>query len=139
MVEERKSRIPGFLPGLVVRDELGAHYEAVLVVREGAGLQRDDVLALHGLLDGAVVWFDDLFVEDLVLVPPARRVLQDHLVPALQTVQVPEDEPALRSRVAEAVACYVDVRTGLPREAGVLEVEDSGGELALVASLAGQD
>src|SRR5215210_1323439 len=127
------------LTALVIGDALGPHYEAFLVVREGAGLQRDDALALYGLLDGGVARSDDLFIEDLVLVPPALGVLQYHLVPALQLVQVPEDEPALRPRVAEAVAGDVDVGPGLPREAGVLQVQRAGGELALVARLARVD
>src|SRR5215208_2371405 len=56
-------------------DALGPHYQAVLVVGQGAGLQRDDALALYGFFDGEVAWTDDLFVEDLVLVPPALGVL----------------------------------------------------------------
>src|SRR5918998_1798211 len=116
----------------VLRDELGLDDQALLVVWQRAGLEGDDVLALHRLLDRGVVGTDDPLVEDPVDVSPALGVLQHHLVPSPQLVQVPEDEEALRPGVAETVAGDVDVRLRLPREVRVPQVERASGEFALV-------
>src|SRR4051794_29814354 len=70
--------------------EFGLDYEALFVVWEGAGLEREDVLARLGLRYVGVRGVDDEGFEDRIGVFRAVRVCYVDLVPHGDLVEVPE-------------------------------------------------
>ena len=107
--------------------ELGLDDQALAVVGQRAGLEREDVLARLGVGHLDIGWADDEGLEDLVGVLGAVGVGDVDLVSAADLVEVAEGQPALGVGVAEAVAGDVDVGLIVPREAGACEVDGGVG------------
>src|SRR5215210_5547842 len=105
--------------------EHGPVDNTVCIVRQRAGLQADDVLALHRPQYGEVRWLDDELAEDLVGVLSAFRVLEVNLVALFQVLEIVEGQVAVRPREPDAVSRDVDVGSPLPRETRVPQVDSS--------------
>src|SRR5215204_6805930 len=105
--------------------EHGPVDDTVCVVRQRAGLQADDVLALDGPQYGEIGWLDDELGVDLVSILPAFRVLEIDLVALFQVLEIVEGQVAVRPRKPDAVSRDVDVGSPLPRETRVPQM-DSG-------------
>src|SRR5215213_5680408 len=103
--------------------EHGPVDDTVCVVRQRAGLQADDVLALDRLEYGEVRGLDDKLSEDLVGILPAFRVLQVNFVALLEILEVVEGQVAVRPRKPDAVSRDVDVGGPLPREASAPQMD----------------
>src|SRR5919112_1318715 len=122
------------LPVLPALYQLAPHYEAVRVVGEGAGLQADYVLALHGPQDAHLAGRDDALLEDLVGIAGPVGVGEEDLVALLELVEVPEHQVALCPRIADPVAGDVDVGLPLPRETRAPDVDHAVVERLVVAA-----
>src|SRR5215211_1327919 len=105
--------------------EHGPVDDTVCVVRQRAGLQADDVLALDRLEYGEVRGLDDELAEDLVGILPAFRVLEVNLVALFQVLEIVEGQVAVRPRKPDAVSRDVDVGSPLPRETRVPQMDSS--------------
>src|SRR5215204_7181947 len=105
--------------------EHGPVDDTVCVVRQRAGLQADDVLALDRPQYGEIGWLDDELGEDLVGVLSAFRVLEVNLVALFQVLEIVESQVAVRPREPDAMSRDVDVGSPLPREPRIPQV-DSG-------------
>ena len=104
--------------------ELAADEEAVGVVRQRAGLEADDVIALHRIEYREGVRGDDELLVDHKGVLPTRGVGDVELVTLLELVEVPVRQVAVGVLVAETVTGEVYVGL-LPRPARVLDVDAS--------------
>src|ERR687893_418182 len=105
--------------------EHGPVDDTVCVVRQRAGLQADDVLALDRPQDGDIGWLHDKLAEDLVSILPAFRVLEVNLVALFQVLEIVEGQVAVRPREPDAMARDVDVGSPLPRETRVPQMDSS--------------
>src|SRR5215211_1223368 len=105
--------------------EHGPVDDTVCVVRQRAGLQADDVLALDRLEYGEVRGLDDKLSEDLVGILPAFRVLEVNLVALFQVLEIIECQVAIRPRETDAVSRDVNVGSPLPRETRVPQMDSS--------------
>src|SRR5918998_6295802 len=98
-------------------DQHSPHYQALGVVRQGAGLEGDDrfslVVRVH-YLDVVLVHY--LLLRDAVDVGVSRGVGEHYLVARYHEVEVVKDLVRSRSRIAYAVPRDVNVRALLPRE-----------------------
>src|SRR5215211_4345603 len=113
---------PLFLGSATCSHSLGLDDQSFRVIGQGARLQRDYVPARERSGHRNLVRTHDKDLEHLVDVAPSRRVGDEDPVPLLQDVQIPERQPAVRSREAEPVAGDVDVRLPVPGVAGPAEV-----------------
>src|SRR5215210_7612404 len=105
--------------------EHGPVDNTVCVVRQRAGLQAYDVLALDRPQYGEVRGLDNELAEDLVSVLSAFRVLEVNLVAIFQVLEIVEGQVAVRPREPDAVTRNVDVGSPLPRETRVPQMDSS--------------
>src|SRR5215218_10848375 len=102
-------------------------------------MQAYYVLPRYGLRSRGIVRTKHETVVDPVDVSLTLRVLEHHLPSHPQPVQIPEHQKALRARVAQPVARYVDVRLPLPWKTRSSEVQRTVAQSRLVVRISGVD
>jgi hypothetical protein len=104
----------------------------LLVVGQGAGLERDERLAFFGFHDPDVFRVDDLLFGNAIFVRIPRLVLEQDLLSLTEDVEVVEDQMRSRALVPETMAGNVGVRALLPGKTRSRYVDDGFLELLIL-------